>query len=448
MIKGICFDLDQTLCNSEDFILSTKSQKCQVKESETAEYKVFEYLQNFLKIVSWEKFYRVYSLSKSEIKKNLGHIAASHNRYLYIQRTLENLGTCFNPSLVLEATSLYWRHVIKQMNLFPNVLNILKQLKRYHYKTCIISDLTADIQIKKLIKLNISKYIDYLITSEEAGTDKPLPNQLKLALNKLGLDKDEVIIVGNNPKTDIELARRNRITSVLYDHHGDHKRKRHCADFYITDFSKLSNIINIKKKKYLKDKLIIFDLIGTISLTRHLVSIVLEKLLKKSPEEIRPVYEKYKVGKISQKEFWQAMNITDFMEIENDLINSIKPRELMFKILKNLSKKHHLVVLSNIPKEWGYALVKSYKLDRFFEKFYFSGELKLKKPNPEIYKVVANDYKNINPENVYFVDDELGDLAASKFLLMQTIWFKQDKQDASYIPDFVIHHERDLLNIL
>jgi len=87
MIKGICFDLDQTLCNSEDFILSLKSPNCKIKENETAEYKVFEYLQNFLKVVTWEKFYEVYTQSKIEIKQDLGHTASSHNRYLYLVQT-------------------------------------------------------------------------------------------------------------------------------------------------------------------------------------------------------------------------------------------------------------------------------------------------------------------------------------------------------------------------
>lgn len=338
--------------------------------------------------------------------------------------------------------------MIEQMSLFPNVREVLETLNRFHYKTCIISDLTADIQIKKLMKLEISQYIDYLVTSEETGTDKPLPNQLELALDKLKLTRDDVIIVGNSLKTDIELGKRENVKTVLFDYHKDHEEEKSKPDFYITDFKEIEDIIDVPLTRYSNEKMVIFDLIGTISPAYHLVSIVLSDLLKQSPDEIRPAYEKYKTGEIQCEEFWKIMGVVDYKQMESELIRKLSPRKAMLKVLEILKQKYRLVILSNIPKEWGYAVVKQYKLDKYFEKFYFSGELKLKKPNPEIYKRVISDYKNINPENIYFVEDELEDLSSGKNLLMQTIWFRKEDQEVVCIPDYVINNEMELLRIL
>jgi len=45
-----------------------------------------------------------------------------------------------------------------------------------------ITDSSAEVQIKEIRKLGIMKYIDYLVTSEEACTDKPNPESGVIAL--------------------------------------------------------------------------------------------------------------------------------------------------------------------------------------------------------------------------------------------------------------------------
>jgi putative hydrolase of the HAD superfamily len=45
--------------------------------------------------------------------------------------------------------------------------------------------------------------VDYLVSSEEAGAEKPDPKVFELSLEKLGLKKDEVVMIGDNYEKDI-----------------------------------------------------------------------------------------------------------------------------------------------------------------------------------------------------------------------------------------------------
>ena len=50
----------------------------------------------------------------------------------------------------------------------------------------------ARFQIKKLEKLKLSKKIDFLVTSEEVGVEKPDLRIFSSALAKLNIKKDQV----------------------------------------------------------------------------------------------------------------------------------------------------------------------------------------------------------------------------------------------------------------
>ena len=57
--------------------------------------------------------------------------------------------------------------------LFPGVREFLQQLKSIGIRTANITDLTAQIQFRKMVYFGLDEYFDYVVTSEEAGCDKP-----------------------------------------------------------------------------------------------------------------------------------------------------------------------------------------------------------------------------------------------------------------------------------
>jgi len=68
---------------------------------------------------------------------------------------------------------------------------------------CLITDLTAHIQYRKIKKLGLDKYIKQIITSEEAGVEKPNPVMFNMALQKLDKSVSDVCMIGDNYTKDI-----------------------------------------------------------------------------------------------------------------------------------------------------------------------------------------------------------------------------------------------------
>ena len=70
-------------------------------------------------------------------------------------------------------------------NLFDGVIDYLNHLKSKGIITANITDLTAQIQFRKLVYFGLDELFDYVVTSEEAGADKPDKKAFELALKKL-----------------------------------------------------------------------------------------------------------------------------------------------------------------------------------------------------------------------------------------------------------------------
>jgi len=199
--RAVFFDFDNTLCEYDSS--HEKAMK--------AAYKVF---RKYVK-VSFEEFIRLYDVSKTEVHRELTGTASSHNRILYFQRMVEKLRKNVDSEMILRLDDAYWGRFFKSMRLYDGVIPLLKELKRRGIKIGIVTDFTADIQLRRIHALKVGSYIDVLVTSEEAGRDKPHPAAFLFALNKLGILPHEAIVVGDNPEKDIEGANAVGIDTVL-----------------------------------------------------------------------------------------------------------------------------------------------------------------------------------------------------------------------------------------
>ena len=63
--------------------------------------------------------------------------------------------------------------------------------------------MTAYIQYKKLEKLGVLKYLDFIVTSEEAGEEKPTPRFFELCVKKAGCKPEECVFIGDSLKKDV-----------------------------------------------------------------------------------------------------------------------------------------------------------------------------------------------------------------------------------------------------
>jgi putative hydrolase of the HAD superfamily len=97
----------------------------------------------------------------------------------------------------------YWESFIENIKLFEGVIDFLMNCREKEIKVALVTDLTADVQLKKVARLGLSGYIDALVTSEEAGAEKPDLSIFRLALKKIELAPEDVWVIGDNIEKDI-----------------------------------------------------------------------------------------------------------------------------------------------------------------------------------------------------------------------------------------------------
>lgn len=159
--------------------------------------------------INKENFINAFNLSRKTINSRLKNTAASHNRLLYFQLTLEKLN--LNPlKYSLDLYNCYWDNFLSIMTPFKDIDFIFEKYKNI----CFVTDLTVHIQHRKIIKLGLSKYSNHIVSSEEAGCEKPNKVIFDLAIDKLNLKKNEVCMIGDNFEKDILGASQNNIASI------------------------------------------------------------------------------------------------------------------------------------------------------------------------------------------------------------------------------------------
>ncbi len=185
-IKGILCDLDNTLYDYE------QTHAIALKNA-------LDFFYTKTKINTQEGD-ALYFKARKQINSELKNTAASHNRLLYFQRMTELIDHR-TLSFALDAYHCYWNAFIKNITLFDGVLDFFSTKKQRLIS--IVTDLTADVQHRKLHDLNLFQHIDYLITSEEAGADKPHPEMFQITLKKMKCRPDQVLMIGDNYEKDI-----------------------------------------------------------------------------------------------------------------------------------------------------------------------------------------------------------------------------------------------------
>jgi len=154
-----------------------------------------------------EDFDKAFKEARQQVKSRLKHTAPSHSRLLYLQRMLEIMGLGSQVLLALDFEQTYWRTFLSNAILFDDVKELLDDLRLLGIPTAIVTDLTAQIQFRKVVYFGLDHYFDYIVTSEEAGFDKPHEAPFKIAREKMQPKGDCIWMIGDNPVNDIRGAR-------------------------------------------------------------------------------------------------------------------------------------------------------------------------------------------------------------------------------------------------
>lgn len=204
-LKGVLIDLDNTLydyapCNEHAIKTTVK------------------FLSNYYGI-TYTGALKLFLNSRHKVKERLSNNASSHSRLLYLKEFVENLERKTNPPLVLKLEKLFWQSYFKKMRLRKNAKKFLKQCQAQKLKTVIVTNLTAQVQLEKVVKLKVDKLIDFVITSEEAGMEKPDPKMIEFALKSSGLEKSNVLFVGDSD--DLNACEKAKIRFIMVNNDQD-----------------------------------------------------------------------------------------------------------------------------------------------------------------------------------------------------------------------------------
>ena len=235
--KGIIFDLDDTLYDYK---------KC----NEYAIEKVINYIINHNdKYKNYQYILDVYNKISIHLKHELKNTASSHNKSIYFKQLIEELK--LNYSYFKTLNNLYWTNFYNSMVCFEGVKDFIIWNKINGIKIGILTDYETEYQIMKLEKVELLNYVDYIVTSEEVGIEKPSVNMFYTILKKMNLQAEDVIMIGDNYEKDIMGALNVGIKSYWFN-----KDNAECNNFKELH-SKFTIIYN-----YLKDLMCISKYCG------------------------------------------------------------------------------------------------------------------------------------------------------------------------------------------
>ena len=111
--------------------------------------------------------------------------------------------------------------------LFDDVLSTLKALKQRNFILGLLTNIAKDMA-SFCRKLGLESYLDFVVTSKEAGADKPNPPIFLAALDKAGVNASEAVHVGDQYKLDVIGARAVGINPILIDRYDIHPEVSDC----------------------------------------------------------------------------------------------------------------------------------------------------------------------------------------------------------------------------
>ena len=187
-IKAVLFDLDNTL-----YDFNSAHKQALRAMAEYGQSRFDQPACNFL---------LAYKEADQQLKTELPFVAACHNRLLIAQRMLELLEL---PSIVtpLELYEIYWGTFLRVIKPYPGAMEVLAHLHNNGVRTGICTDMTAHIQHRKLAALGFSTYLDAMVSSEEAGVEKPNPKIFHQCLRKLKVEPQQALFIGDSFERDV-----------------------------------------------------------------------------------------------------------------------------------------------------------------------------------------------------------------------------------------------------
>lgn len=130
---------------------------------------------------------------------------------------------------------------------YPRVMSTLVELTKRGYRIGMISDAPAFQAWSRLAGMNLHNLFSFVIAFDDSGVHKPHELPFKTAINRLKLEPEQIMMVGDNPGRDIAGANRMGMVTVwakygsLYEPDSSDPLQK--ADYTIGDIEELLRIL-------------------------------------------------------------------------------------------------------------------------------------------------------------------------------------------------------------
>lgn len=146
--------------------------------------------------------------------------------------------------------SYNYENFLELIEVFPGILELLKELKNRGYKTGIVtSRLWYSTEIG-LNKYDMQQYFDAIVTCDDTDKHKPDPEPVNIALDRLGSKPEEAIMIGDS-MFDIICAKNAGVKAALVSWalavSEEDKYGENAPDYILETAEDLLNILEGKK---------------------------------------------------------------------------------------------------------------------------------------------------------------------------------------------------------
>ncbi|MEK5233188.1 pyrophosphatase PpaX [Lysinibacillus sp. FSL K6-0232] len=208
-VKALLFDFDGTLLNTNDLIIQT-----------------------FMHVLN-ERFPGQYSP-----KDCLKFIGPS------LKQTFSDIAPGEEDALMAKYRAWNIEHHDELVTQYPNVVSTLEQLKELGIRLAIVSTKRNDMIDRGLSVLGAAQLFDVRIGTDDVKNVKPDPEPVLLALERLGVDKEDAIMIGDNSH-DIEAGHHAgvRAAGVAWAAKGEAYLQQFKPDYMLQHMTDLLDIV-------------------------------------------------------------------------------------------------------------------------------------------------------------------------------------------------------------
>ncbi len=180
-----------------------------------------------------------------------------------------------------------------------------------------------------------------------------------------------------------------------------------------------------------------FDRLLTPEFTEEIIGKFERGIL--TPEVFRAKLKSFLDIDITDQQLDDAWNslLYDIPAERIEIIEQVK-KNYQILLLSNSNEIHYDLYVRDLQLRFGYR-----EFDELFHKAYFSFDLHLLKPNPDIYEFVINQHGFL-PEETLFIDDKMENIEAAGKLGLKTYQLEKPERVRDIFTDGMLNSSIDI----